>query len=90
MVVREFADLKKYVVNKLLADTDNADPKIRLGAIKALGEVDGVDAFKKRTEVTVKHQSIEEVEIELLETLQKLEKRTINVQSKVLSSENHA
>ena len=52
--------------------------------------MDGVDAFKKRTEVTVKHQSIEEVENELLETLQKLEKRTINVQSKVLSSENHA
>ena len=90
MVVREFADLKKYVVNKLLAETDNADPKIRLGAIKALGEVDGVDAFKKRTEVTVKHQSIEEVENELLETLQKLEKRTINVQSKVISCENHA
>jgi hypothetical protein len=90
MVVREFADLKKYVVNKLLAETDNADPKIRLGAIKALGEVDGVDAFKKRTEVTVKHQSIEEVETELLETLQKLEKRTINVQTKVLNSENHA
>ena len=41
MVVRELADLKKYVVNKLLQETDNPDPKYRLPAVKALGEVDG-------------------------------------------------
>ena len=90
MVVRELADLKKYVVNKLLQDTDNPDPKYRIAAVKALGEVDGVDAFKKRTEVTIKHQSLEEVESELLLTLQKLEKRTIDVQAKVVTNENHA
>ena len=90
MVVRELADLKKYVVNKLLQDTDNPDPKYRIAAVKALGEVDGVDAFKKRTEVTIKHQSLEEVESELLLTLQKLEKRTIDVQAKVVTNENNA
>ena len=90
MVVREFADLKKYVVNKLLQETENPDPKYRLAAVKALGEVDGVDAFKKRTEVTIKHQSLEEVESELLATLQKLEKRTIDIQARVVSNENHA
>ena len=90
MVVRELADLKKYVVNKLLQETDNPDPKYRLPAVKALGEVDGVDAFKKRSEVTIKHQSLEEVESELLATLQRLEKRTIDVQAKVVSNENHA
>jgi hypothetical protein len=90
MVVRELADLKKYVVNKLLQDTDNPDPKYRIAAVKALGEVDGVDAFKKRTEVTIKHQSLEEVESELLLTLQKLEKRTIDVNARVVSNENHA
>jgi len=90
MVVRELADLKKYVVNKLLQDTDNPDPKYRIAAVKALGEVDGVDAFKKRSEITVKHQSIEEVESELLITLQKLEKRTIDVQTRVVANENNA
>jgi hypothetical protein len=90
MVVRELADLKKYVVNKLLQDTDNPDPKYRIAAVKALGEVDGVDAFKKRSEITIKHQSLEEVESELLLTLQKLEKRTIDVQAKVVSNENNA
>jgi hypothetical protein len=90
MVVRELADLKKYVVNKLLQETDNPDPKYRLPAVKALGEVDGVDAFKKRSEITIKHQSLEEVESELLATLQRLEKRTIDVQSKVVNDENNA
>ena len=90
MVVRELADLKMYVVNKLLQETDNLDGKLRLGALKALGEIDGIDAFKKRTEVTVKHKPIEEVENELLETLQRLEKRTVNVSARVLSNENHA
>ena len=55
----------------------------------ALGEVDGVDAFKKRSEITIKHQSIEEVEQELLETLARLEKRTIDVHAKVVRSENN-
>ena len=89
MVVRELVDLKKYVVNKLLLETDSQDPKVRLGAIKALGEVDGVDAFKKRSEITIKRQSIEEVEQELLETLARLEKRTIDVHAKVVRSENN-
>lgn len=90
MVVRELADLKKYVVNKLLQETDNPDPKYRLAAVKALGEVDGVDAFKKRSELTIKHQSLEEVENELLATLQRLEKRTVDVHARVVSNENNA
>ena len=79
LIVKELADLKKYVVNKLVAETDHPDAKIRLTALRALGEVDGVDAFKRRSEITHKQQSIEEVEKELLETLAKLERRTIDV-----------
>ena len=79
MVVKELADLKKYVVNKLVVETEHPDAKIRLTALRALGEVDGVDAFKKRSEITHKQQSIEEVERELLETLAKLERRTVDV-----------
>jgi hypothetical protein len=90
MIVRELADLKIYVVNKLVAETANPNSPVRLGAIKALGDVDGVDAFKKRSEVTHKQASLEEVEKELLETLDKLEKRTIDVQTRVISSEDHA
>ena len=87
LVVKELADLKTYVVNKLVAETEHPDAKIRLTALRSLGEIDGVDAFKKRSEMTVKQQSIEEVEKELLETLEKLEKRTIDVKTRVIPTD---
>lgn len=89
-LVKEYAELKRFVINKLIKETDHPDGRIRIAAITKLGEIDGVDAFKKRTELTVKHQSMEEVEQELLETLQKLEKRVIDVQAREIRSENNA
>lgn len=74
MLVRDYADLKVYVVNKLLEQSTNPDPKYSIPALKALGEVDGVDAFKKRSEVTVSHKSVEEIENSLREKLEKLER----------------
>ena len=72
MVVGELAELKLFVVNKLLEDTGHKDAKIRIQALRALGEIDGVDAFKRRTEITVQHRSTEEIERALLEKLDKL------------------
>ena len=85
MVVRDLADLKLFVVNKILQETEHPDGKIRMQALKALGEVDGVDAFKRRTEVTHKTQSMEEVENELLETLTKLKKLTGNTSAQPIT-----
>ena len=81
-----------YVVNKLVQEVDNSrDPKVRVSALSKLGEVDGVDAFKKRTEVTHKIQPIEEVEQELLETLNKLKNRmAIDVKAKVIENATDA
>lgn len=82
-VVDDLADLKMYVVNKLITEVENArDPKIRVAALAKLGEVDGVDAFKKRSEMTVKVQPIEEVEKELLETLSSIESQVIDVEAR--------
>jgi hypothetical protein len=76
MLVKELADYKLYVVNKLVEQSANPDPKFALPAIKALGEIDGVDAFKRRSEVTVKVKPIDEVEKDLLARLDKLERLT--------------
>lgn len=82
-IVDELSDLKMYVVNKLVNEVETArDPKIRVSALSKLGEVDGVDAFKKRSEVMHKVQSIEEVERELLETLGTLGNRVIDVEAR--------
>ena len=84
-IVEELSDLKMYVVNKLVAEVENAkDPKVRVAALSKLGEIDGVDAFKKRTEVTHKHMSIEEVENELLSTLSIIEGQVIDVEARAV------
>lgn len=72
MVVRELADLKLYVVNRLLEETTSKDAKIRVAALRMLGEIDGVDAFKKRTEITIQQKSTEEIESELMDKLNRL------------------
>ena len=82
-IVDELSDLKLYVVNKLVLEIENAkDAKARITALSKLGEVDGVDAFKKRSEVTHKILSIEEVEKELLDTLGSLENKVIDVEAR--------
>ena len=88
-IVDDLADLKLYVVNKLVQEIENAkDPKSRIAALSKLGEVDGVDAFKKRSEMTVKVMPIEEVERELLATLENIESRYIDVEAReVIDSE---
>lgn len=82
-IVDELSELKMYVVNSLVQEIQTAkDPKTRIIALKALGEIDGVDAFKKRSEVTVKIQSMEEVELELLNLLDEVENKFIDVEAK--------
>ena len=84
-IVEELSDLKMYVVNKLVAEIESAkDPKARIAALSKLGEVDGVDAFKKRSEVTHKTLTIEEVEKELLDTLNVIEGQVIDVEARAV------
>lgn len=73
-IVKELADLKNYVINKLVYEIEHTkDNKIKMQAVAKLGEVDGVDAFKKRSETTHVIKPIEEVEKELLTVLEGIE-----------------
>lgn len=76
MLVRDLADYKLFVVNKLVEQTDSKNPREVIAALRALGEIDGVDAFKRRTELTIKVKPIDEVEKDLLSKLEKLERLT--------------
>ena len=82
-LVDDLADYKMYVINHLVHEIEHAkDAKARISALTKLGEVDGVDAFKKRTEVTVKVQPIEEVEKELMGILQGIRGKVVDVEAK--------
>lgn len=77
-LVDELSELKTYVINKLVYEIEHAgDSKTRIAAVTKLGEVDGVDAFKKRSEVTHVIKPIEEVEKELMSVLEGIEYRVV-------------
>lgn len=73
-LVDELSELKMYVVNKLLLEVESAKTsRDRIAALTKLGDIDGVDAFKRRSEVTHVVKPIEEVEAELLKALDVLQ-----------------
>lgn len=74
LLVDELSDLKLYVINKLIYEIEHAqDAKSRIAALAKLGEVDGVDAFKRRSEVTMQIKPLSEVEKELKNILEGIE-----------------
>jgi len=89
MLTKQLADYKLYVLNnlvKVVESTDNAKEKI--AALRSIGEIDGVDAFKKKTEITHKHETMEEVETELLAMLSELkQKALIKAKSETIDAE---
>jgi hypothetical protein len=73
-LVEDLATLKNYVITNLVKEIETtSDSKLRVQALKTLGEVDGIDAFKKRSEVTHIVKPIEEVEKELMQVLEGIE-----------------
>ena len=78
MIVKELNELKLYVVNRFVQEAETAkNSKDRLTALKAIGEIDGVDAFKRKTEVTHITKSGDELEKELRETIEQLKGKVV-------------
>ena len=87
-VVDELKDLKTFVVNGLIREAATADkPKERITALRAIGDIDGVDAFKKHTEVVHKNMSMDDIEDRLKTLVNKLQKRLDIKDSEVIDAE---
>lgn len=61
--------LRNYVTNKLVVESEDPDPKIRLRALELLGKTSNVGLFAERVDVTVTHRSVKDIESELRKTL---------------------
>jgi len=72
IVIKSAAQLRTYVTNKLLAETANPDPRIRLKSLELLGKVSDVGLFTDKTEITMRHRPTEELEQLLRERLTKV------------------
>lgn len=62
--------LRNYVTNKLVLDSADPDPKVRLKALEMLGKIGGVGLFSDRIDVTVTHRTVKDIETELRKTLE--------------------
>lgn len=71
-VVQSANQLRTYITNRLLLESDNRDPRIRLKALEMLGKISDVGLFTDKTEITMRHRPTEELEQMLRERLTKV------------------
>lgn len=71
-VVRDSKRLRHYVTNKLIIESENSDPRIRMQALGLLGKISDVGLFTERTEITVNNRSTVELENSLRDKLRRL------------------
>ena len=72
VVVKSAQQMRTYVTNKLLAETANPDPRIRMKSLELLGKISDVGLFTDKTEITMRHRPTEELEQLLRERLTKV------------------
>jgi len=71
-VVESAIQIRHMVTNKLVLETDNPDPRVRIRALELLGKISDVGLFAEKSEVTITHQSADDLRDKLRSKLAKL------------------
>lgn len=85
LVVQDAAQLRTYVTNKLVAESDNPDARIRMQALKMLGQITDVGLFTEKTEITINNRANGELENLLREKLNKLSGKTDAIDAEIIT-----
>lgn len=72
--------LRNYVTNKLIVESNDPDPKVRLRSLELLGKVSNVGLFAERVDVNVTHRTVADIENELKKTLELFGGEVIDVE----------
>lgn len=72
LVAQQASEIRHLVTNKLILETENPDARVRVKALELLGKISDVGLFTERSEVTITHQSTDDLKAKLREKLQKL------------------
>lgn len=80
LVAQQASEIRHLVTNKLILETENPDARVRLKALELLGKIVDVGLFTERSEVTITHQSTDDLKSKLREKLYKL--RTVDVDAR--------
>jgi hypothetical protein len=73
--VTHAVELRNLVTNRLLEESQNPDARVRIRALELLGKHSDVGLFTEKQEMTVTHQSTDELRVKLKEKLQRLVNR---------------
>ena len=71
-VVKSATQVRHLVTNKLIEETENPDPRVRIRALELLGKISDVGLFAEKTEVTITHQTTDDLKERLREKLTRL------------------
>ena len=71
-VVESALHIRHLVTNKLLIESDNPDPRVRMRALELLGKISDVGLFSEKSEITITHQSTDDLRAKLKGKLEKL------------------
>lgn len=71
-VVESATQVRHLVTNKLIEETENPDPRVRIRALELLGKISDVGLFTEKTEVTITHRTTDELRESLRAKLAKL------------------
>jgi hypothetical protein len=77
-LLEDAAKIRNFVTNKLIEETNDPDPRIRLKAYELLGKITEVGLFTERSEVLVTHRPSEDLEALLREKLARLAPKLVN------------
>jgi|TARA_R110000744_G_scaffold217870_1_gene336579 hypothetical protein len=82
-VVESAVQVRHLVTNKLIEETENPDPRVRIRALELLGKISDVGLFTDKTEVTITHRTTDELRESLRSKLSKL----VNLEEDVIDAE---
>tara|TARA_Y100000816_G_scaffold73244_2_gene49272 strand:- start:848 stop:1429 length:582 start_codon:yes stop_codon:yes gene_type:complete len=71
-VVESSLHIRHLVTNKLVLESENPDARIRMRALELLGKISDVGLFSEKSEVTITHQSTDDLREKLKGKLEKL------------------
>jgi len=71
-VVESSKQLRNLVTNKLIIESENPDPRVRMRALELLGKISDVGLFTEKSVVTITHQTTDDIKEKLRSKLTKL------------------
>ena len=83
-VAKSSAQIRYLVTNKLLLESENPDAKIRIRALELLGKISDVGLFAEKSEVTITHQSTDDLRANLRQKLEKLVNPPVYIEEAVI------